>query len=143
MFGLPIEVVLSLATGVGGFLMKQAAQRQADMVSLVKLNMEVNEHADNLANSAAKRSSPFVRKAVALFVIVSLIGALIWVSTQPDVVVSVLEPKPQKSILWGLFTWGKTLSVTTAEGLVFPTWIKYSVLSIIGFLFGTGAAKIK
>ena len=143
MFGLPVEVILGLVSGIGGFLMKQAAQRQADMVALVKLGMEKNQQASDLADAAAKRSSPFVRKLVASFVIGITFVSILWVAFHPEIPVSIVEPVPQKSILWGLITWGKPLTVITANGLVFPTWAKYSVITIIGFLFGTGAGKIQ
>lgn len=142
MFGLPIEVILSLVTGIGGFLMKMQAQRQADYVSLIKLGMEKNQQASDLADAAAKRSNPFLRKTIAWFVIIVCFGGLLWVAFHPDIPVSVIEPKPQKEFLWGLFKWGKTMEVTVAHGLVFPEWVKYSVITIISFLFGTGAAKI-
>ena len=142
MFGLPAEVVIGIVSGVGGFLMKQAAQRQADFVDLIKLGMEQNKQSSKLADAAAKRSSPFVRKVVAFFVIAVVFGGALMVAFHPEIPVSIIEPKPQKSLLWGLFTWGKTMEVTTANGLVFAPWVKYSVISIIGFLFGTGASKI-
>ena len=142
MFGLPIEVVLSLATGIGGFWMKMQAQKQADFVEIAKLGMERNKQSSELADSAAQRSSPFLRKTVAWVVVLVCFGGLLWVAFHPDIPVSIVEPKAQKEFLWGLFRWGKTMEVTVAHGLVFPEWVKFSVISVVSFLFGTGAAKI-
>ena len=142
MFGLPIEVVLSIVTGIGGFVMKMQAQRQADFVDLIKLGMEKNEHASKLADDAAERSSPTFRKIIGGFVIAIVFGGSLWVAFNPEIPVSIVEPKAQKELLWGLIRWGKEMEVTVANGLVFPEWVKYSVITIISFLFGTGAAKI-
>lgn len=141
MFGLPIEIILSLATGVGGFLMKMYAQKHADNIELLKLGMRQQKLQSDLADSAAKRSSPILRKIVALIVILICFGGILTVAFFPDVPVSVIEDKPRASFFWGLFEWGKTYQIITANGLVFPPWVKYSVISIISFLFGTGAAK--
>lgn len=143
LFGLPVEVLLSLATGIGGFIMKMQAQRQADLVSLVKLGMEKNQQSSDLADAAAKRSSPLLRKLIAIFIILICFGGLLLVAFNPEIPVSIVEPKAQKELFWGLFKWGKQMEVTVAQGLVFPEWVKFSVISIISFLFGTGAAKIK
>jgi hypothetical protein len=143
MFGLPIEVILSLVTGIGGFMMKMQAQRQADFVNLIKLGMEKNQQSSDLADAAAKRSNPFLRKTIAWFVIAIVFGGILLVAFQPDIPVSIVEPKAQKELLWGLFKWGKTMEVTVAQGLVFPEWVKYTIITIISFLFGTGAAKIQ
>lgn len=140
--GLPIEVILSLATGLGGFLMKMAAQRQADFVSLVKLGMEKNQQASELADAAAKRSDPVLRKIIALIIIIICFGGILAVAFLPNIPVSIIEPIEQKEFLWGLFRWGKPMTVISASGLVFPEWVKYSIITIISFLFGTGAAKI-
>jgi len=141
--GLPTEVILSLATGIGGFVMKMQAQKQADFISIVKLGMEKNQQSSDLADAAAKRSSPWFRKTVGWFIIAVCFGGLLWVAFQPEIDVSIVEPKAQKEFLWGLFRWGKQMEVTTASGLVFPEWVKFSVISVVSFLFGTGAAKIQ
>lgn len=142
MFGLPIEVILSLATGVGGFMMKMMAQKHADNISLLKLGMQQRKQASDLADAAAERSSPVLRKIIALIVILLCFGSLVVVAFRPEIPVSIITDKPRVSFLFGLIEWGKTYQVIVAEGLVFPSWIKYSVISIISFLFGTGAAKI-
>ena len=92
-------------------------------------------------DAAARRSSPFLRKAVAVLIITICFGGLLLVSFFPDIPVSIIEQVPQKEIFWGMIKWGKHFEVTTAPGFVFPEWAKYSITSVIGFLFGTGASK--
>ena len=140
--GIPLEVIVGLVSGLGGFLMKLAAQRQADFVSLVRLGMEKNQQASKQADAAAKRSSPFARKVLAFFIIGICFGGLLIVAFRPDIPVSIVNPIPQKSLFWGLIQWGKSMEVTVAQGLVLSDWVRFSVISVVGFFFGTGAGKI-
>lgn len=143
MFGnLPIEVFLSMASGVGGFAMKLMAQKHADNIQLLKLGMSQKQQMSDLADAAAKRSSPVLRKIIALIIISICFGGLLIVAFFPNIPVSVIGDPEEHSILWGLISWTKT-EVITAQGLVFPDWVKYSVVSVLSFLFGSGAAKTR
>jgi len=142
MFGLPLELILGVVSVIGGFIMKLSAQRQADYVELIKLAMRKNATvSSDLADAAQKRSDPKLRKIIALIIILICFGGIFVVAFIPSIPVTIIEPVAQKSFL-GLFKWGKTYEIITASGLVFPTWVKFSVVSIVGFVFGTGAAKI-
>ena len=137
---MPIELISMIASGVGGFLMKQSAQKTANQQKLLEMALAKNKAQSDLANIAAKRSSPFVRKIVALFVIFICYGSLVAVAFFPDISVSIIEDPQEHSLLWGLISWTKR-NVIVADGLVYPDWVRYSICSIIGFLFGTGASK--
>ena len=82
-----------------------------------------------------------MRKFAAMIVLFVAFGGLFAVAFFADIPVSIVEEAPSKSFL-GLFEWGGGTKVTVASGFVIPEWFKYSVISIIHFLFGTGAAKI-
>lgn len=142
MFGLPLEVTTGMVAGIAGFIMKFMAQKHADSIALMKLSIEKSNQAIRSADAAGKRSSPWLRKFAAIVVLLVAFVGIFAVAWSPDVVVSIVEKVPQKQILWGLFKWGETTDVTIAEGFVIADWFKYSVISIIYFLFGTGAAKI-
>lgn len=137
---IPVELISMIASGVGGFLMKQSAQKTANQQKLLEMVLLKNKNQSDLADVAAKRSSPFVRKVVALFVIAICYGSLVAVAFFPDIPVSIIEDPQEHSLLWGLIAWTKT-NVIVADGLVYPDWVRYSICSIIGFLFGTGASK--
>ena len=141
MFGLPTEVTVGMISAVGGFVMKYMAQKNANNFELMKLGMERQRLHSELADAAAKRSSPWLRKFAAIVVLLVAFVGIYSVAWAPNVDVSMVEDVPQKSVLWGLIKWGKTTQVTTAEGFVIAEWFKYSVIVIIHFLFGTGAAK--
>lgn len=140
----PPEVILSIVTGIGGFLMRMTAQRQSDFIDLVRIGMDQNNnHNEPTCNKReVQKKQPILRKIIAILIIVICFGGLLAVAFRPDIPVSIVEPVAQKELLWGLVKWGKPLEVITANGFVFPSWIKYSVISVVSFLFGTGAAKI-
>ena len=138
---MPWELIAGVISGVAGFLMKGHANQQAYTFKLAELAMKRDAHVNTLADAATKRSSPWLRKFAALLILSIIFGGLLLVAFFPSIPVSIVESVPQKSILWGLFTWGKEVEVITASGFVLPEWIGYVVITIIGFLFGTGAAK--
>jgi len=138
---MPWELVAGIVSGVAGFLMKGQANQQANTFKLAEMSLKLNSHASGLADAARKRSSPWTRKFAAVLILSIGFGGLLLVSFLPDVPVSIIESVPQKSLLWGLITWGKEVEVITASGFVLPQWFGYSINVVIGFLFGTGAAK--
>ena len=140
MFGLPVEVVVGMVSAVGGFGMKLMAQRQADTTTMIKLGMERATNSSHLADEAAKRSSPWLRKFAAITVLLVAFGGILIVAFHKDVPVSIVYETARKSFL-GLFHWGGNMRVLQADGFVIADWFKFSVISIIMFLFGTGAAK--
>ena len=139
--GLPSEAAVGLISTLGGFLMKQQAQRKADQKQLFELTLQKQEANNDSANQAYQRKAPYLRKLVGTVVIlVAFIGVYV-VAFFPQIPVTIVEPNPTKSFL-GIFEYGGGNTVTIANGMVIADWFKYSVISIIHFLFGTGAAKV-
>lgn len=141
MFGLPAEVTVGFVSALGGFIMKLIAQKQADTTALIKLGMEKASHSSQMADAAAKRSSPWLRKFAAITVLMVAFVGLFIVAFFDSIPVSIVYEKAQKSLLWGFIKWGGGLEALTAQGFVIADWFKFSVISIVMFLFGTGAAK--
>tara|TARA_R100001079_G_scaffold109573_1_gene82732 strand:+ start:2488 stop:2922 length:435 start_codon:yes stop_codon:yes gene_type:complete len=139
--GLPPEAAVGLLSTVGGFLMKQQAQRMADQKALFELTLKKQEMNDNSADKAYARKAPYLRKLVGTVVILVAFLGIYSVAFFPNIPVTIIEPEPTKSFL-GIFEYGGGNTVTVANGLVIPDWFKYSVVSIVHFLFGTGAAKV-
>ena len=81
--------------------------------------------ADQLANSAAKRSSPIARKVLAYMVVGTFVCGLLAVAFS-DIPVSLIAESNPKSILWGLIKWGGDMKVVVAEGFVLPPWAGWS-----------------
>lgn len=141
MFVLPTEVTIGMISALGGFVMRMMAQKQADNTAFIKLGMQKASHSSAMANEAGKRSSPWLRNFATITVLLVAFGGTFLVTFFDAIPVSIVYEKAQKSFLWGLFKWGKPLGVLEAQGFVMATWFKFSVLSIVMFLFGTGAAK--
>lgn len=141
MFGLPVEVTVGMVSALGGFAMKLMAQKQADTTALIKLGMEKAAHSSQMADVASKRSSPWLRKFAAITVLLVAFGGILLVAFFDSIPVSIVYEKAQRSFL-GIFKWGGNLEVIEARGFVLADWAKFSIISVIHFLFGTGAAKI-
>jgi hypothetical protein len=143
MFGVPTEVIVTFASAIGSWWMKKSAQDAANIARERELQIQVREQANVLMDSAAKRSSPWLRKFAAITILLTFCVGLLLVSFFPDINVSIPVEVPQKSFLFGLLKWGKGIEVIEATGFVLPDWVKYSICAIVGFLFGPGFAKTK
>jgi hypothetical protein len=141
MFGLAPETLVMLATTAFSYWAKINAQRNADMVELVKARNSSRKNDSKLMDDAAKRSSPFLRKTIGLIVISMAFGGLL-LAPYIDVPVTLVQKVPQHSILWGLIKFGSGIKIISAEGLVYPPWVREAVMAIIGFVFGPGFAKV-
>jgi|TARA_R100001086_G_C11706491_1_gene222891 hypothetical protein len=141
MFGLPMEVFVSLASGLGGFIMKMQAQKTANQQELMKIAIQRQEAHTKSADAAAKRSNPFLRKFAAMVILIVAFVGLYLVAFFPDIPVSLIEENESKSFL-GLIEYGGGTKVITVNGLALPPYFQVSVMSVISFLFGTGAAKV-
>lgn len=138
---IPPELIAGVFSGAAGFLFKAHANSIQALRDVAELEIKRSMTADQLANSAAERSNPWARKVLAFMVIGTFVVGLIAVAFFEYIPVSIIHEAPQKSILWGLFKWGKGVSVTVANGFVQPAWAGYAVSIVLGFFMGTGAAK--
>ncbi len=141
MFGLPIEAVVGMVSGLGGFIMKLQAQKIANQQEVLKMSLQKQEANNESADRASKRGTPFLRKFAAMTVLTVAFVGLFVVAFFPNVPVTIIYEAPIKSFL-GLFDYGGGLEAVEVSGYAIPEWFKYSVISIIHFLFGTGAAKV-
>ena len=137
---IPLELILTIGSGIAGFVMKNIAQNRANQYKLMELSMKQNQQASDLADAAAKRGSPTARKVIAFIIIgVVFLGVFVVSFSSTIDTVLVLE-KAQKSILG--FKWGKTYELVTTNGFMIVPWFKYCVITTISFYMGTGASKI-
>lgn len=140
MFGLPLEVVIGLVTGLGSFFAKNAAMKRQDSRELMEIALKQNQQVNSNQNDAAQRSSPVLRKIVASMIIFVAFGGLLIVAFMPTVPVTMLHTV-QKSVLWGMFEWEMNPILIQANGLFLPEYLSYGVYSVCGFLFGSSLAK--
>ena len=133
MFGLPVEVILSIASLVLGWYGEQKKQQAAD-------NHALSMALKDSANAAEKRGGSALRMIVALVIICVSFGGLL-LAQHSGVGVSQIFTKEPWLNLFGLVKLGGGKEVVTATGFVLPEYVKYSVLSIVHFLFGMAAGK--
>ena len=128
------EVVLSLASLVLGWYGEQKKQQAADI------------HARDMAarqkrkRCSEKRGGSALRMIVALVIICVSFGGLL-LAQHSGVGVSQIFTKEPWLNLFGLVKLGGGKEVITATGFVLPEYVKYSVLSIVHFLFEMAAGK--
>ena len=144
---IPLELIGAIFSGLLGFGAKALSISQNNMKEMLELQIKSQMTGDQLANSAAKRSSPVARKVLAFLFIGIVMGGLLFVGIasiwNDNAVVSLVTDAPQKSILWGFIKWGGGQVVTVAHGFVLPPWVSWVVSVIVGFFFGSGVAKTK
>ena len=141
MLGLTPETIVMLASTAFSYWAKINAQKTQNMQDLLEATIKQRTNDSELMDAAAKRSSPFLRKVLGIFVIGVAFGGIL-LAPLWDVPVTLVEHVPQKSILFGLIKFGTGIQIIQAEGIVYPPWIRESVMAIIGFVFGTGFAKV-
>lgn len=142
---MPYELIAGVASGLVGFLFKAQANAVDALKQANELQIKRQMTADQLANSAAERSNPIARKVLAYMIVGTFVVGLLAMGVlgiwHDNAVVSIVGDANQKSILWGLFKWGGGADVTVARGFVLPPWSGWVVSIVVGFFFGTGAAK--
>lgn len=138
---MPLELIAGLGTALFSFMAKSNANALATQAKMTELLILKDTASSSLMDAAMKRSNPTARKVLAYLVATIAFCGLLLVSFLPEVPVSVFQEVPQSSILWGLIKWGKGVEVITASGFVLPPWFGWTVTQVMGFMFGTGAAK--
>jgi len=137
MFGLPIEVIVSLISLVLGWFGEQRKQAQAD---LHEERMAAKDSADSAAKRMPSGVGAALRMLVASIIIIVAFGGLLYVSDSDKGVTQFFQKDPWLN-LFGLVKIGGGMEAINATGFVLPDYVKYSVLSIVHFLFGMAAGK--
>ena len=137
MFGLPIEVIVSLISLVLGWFGEQKKQQQADIHEQL---MAAKDSANDAAKSMPSGIGAVLRMFVASIIILVAFGGLLYVSDSDKGVTQFFEKEPWLN-LFGLIKLGGGVEAISATGFVLPDYVKYSVLSIVHFLFGMAAGK--
>ena len=137
---IPMELMLTVGSGIAGFVMKNIAQNRANQFKLMELSMKQNQQASKLADAASKRGNPTARKIIAFIIIgVVFLGVFI-MAFFSSIDTTLILDKAQKSFLG--FRWGKTYEIVTTQGFMIVPWFKYCVITVVSFYLGTGASKI-
>ena len=90
MFGLPMEFIVGMASGVGGWMMKMQAQKMANQQKMYEMAVQKQAQSDDSMDKAAARGSILLRRFVGFTVMLAAFGGLLAVAFFPDIPVSCL-----------------------------------------------------
>lgn len=146
-----ITGLISLASGAFAGLM---ANNQKLLLASIDFSMQANSQGNANANDAAARTKQpgsFLQRVVGVIIIVvAFLGllaiGLTW-AVQADwlagVKTSYIYEEASGKFL-GIFGSGREkVKAMTLEGFVIPPYVKYSVISVVNFLFGASVVKLR
>jgi hypothetical protein len=130
-----IELLVPAVGAIIGYLLtawsESSKQKHEQMIALIGKT-------DDSMDKASKRGSSLLRR----FLVISMVLLFVGVSVGGAfTTVAYVSHEPVTSILFGLIEWGGQEVVLPVEGLLYTSELKEAVMSIIGFLLGTHAAK--
>lgn len=147
-----ITGLISLGSGAFAGLM---ANNHKLLLASMEYSMNANAQGNQNSNDAAERNkgkSSFLQRAVGVMIIgvafltLSAIvltwafGSLDWID---GVKTSYIYEETRGKFLGLIGSDGTRTKVLTAEGFVIPPYIKYSVISVVNFLFGASVVKLR
>lgn len=128
------------ATVLGG-IMKMMGQAQADKAAQNKMLMERYQAAEDSRSSAREMMNPnaaWIRR----FIVVTLLGLVAFILVAPAVFNMPTNVPQEVSNGWSFLFFDYVDTYTEwvkLEGIVTPDWLKFAMLDIIAFYFGTSA----
>ena len=95
------------------------------------------------ANDAAQRAGKSLLQPIVGILVISLaFSALYFVAVQ-EIPVSYIYEQGRSKFLGIFGSNNSTVKVIEANGLVLPPYVKYSVISVVNFLFGASVVKLR
>lgn len=140
MFGIPTEILMGLVTGILSFFAKNAAMKRQDQKELMELALTNAKAEEDFRNSAADRSSPVLRKWIAMIIITISFGGLLYMGITEKETTMMIAGK-SKSLLFGLFEWETDPHIIGTTGFFLADYVRYGVIQVVSFLFGGSLAK--
>lgn len=149
LFGLPIE----LWAGIGSYALsafnslnkakqeREEARHKFDMATMAashKINMDWYKAQNEVLEKDPNFS--ITRRFIALFMVIGVVGGLLLLPVLAPGIPWVVEAGESTNALFGLFT-DETTTYTRIDGVFYQDWMGSAVMSIIGFYFGSKAAK--
>lgn len=122
MFGIPVDLIVMGVSALGGFLLKNSAN------TAERLHEERLAYTKSVAAARADKSGVLVRRFIVL-VMMSLFAFVIVAPAFMDVSTVVLSEG-----------WFGTTTKTVVDGVIYDDTIRMTIMSIMGFYFGTSSA---
>ena len=142
MFGMPLEVISMAGSTILGGVMKFWGQAQADKAEQQRLLMSKFKASQESIESARKMTNPnaaWIRR----FIVIMLLGFVGFILIAPVLGLSTNVPQEVTDgfkFLFFDFTSTHTEWIKL-DGIVTPDWLKFAILDIISFYFGTAAVQ--
>lgn len=141
MFGLPLEIITMLFSTILGGVMKFIGQGQANKVEMRRLELDLLQQKEQGLQNAREMDDPFA-KWTRRFIVVAVLGMAIFALIAPTIL-QIPTSIPHEVVVDGWFTTETYTEWVKLEGLVIPDYLRYSILNIIAFYFGTSAVSSK
>ena len=144
MLGLPLEVLSMAGSTILGGAMKMMGQAQADKAESQRLLLERHTKAQESTDSARAYQNPsaaWIRR----FIVIMLLCFVAFILIAPMLGFPTNVPQEVNegwSFLFFDFV-DTRIEWVTLEGIVTPDWLKFAILDIISFYFGTAAVARK
>ena len=132
--------LISLASGAFAGLM---ANNQKMLLASIDATLKANQQGNDNANDAAQRAGKSLLQPIVGILVISLaFSALYFVAVQ-EIPVSYIYEQGRSKFLGIFGSNNSTVKVIEANGLVLPPYVKYSVISVVNFLFGASVVKLR
>jgi len=132
--------LISLASGAFAGLM---ANNQKMLLASIDATLKANRQGNDNANDAAQRAGKSLLQPIVGILVISLaFSALYFVAVQ-EIPVSYIYEQGRSKFLGIFGSNDPTVKVIEANGLVLPPYVKYSVISVVNFLFGASVVKLR
>lgn len=132
--------LISLGSGAFAGLM---ANNQKMLLASIEATKSFNQMGNANANDAAKRAGKsFLQPVVGIIIILVAFLSLYLVAIS-DIPVSYIYEEARGKFLGFIGSGQPKVKVIEAHGLVLPPYVKYSVISVVNFLFGASVVKLR
>lgn len=146
MFGLEIEAIITMASAIGGWLMRVQTNNQQLLKDQMAFNMKAAQTENDHQNQAAKRNkngASFLQRFAGVAIIGIIMTGLFVFAFFSEIETAVEVTKPTRKWFFGLFTTGGNTELLSTNGFFVPSFVKQSFFAIIGFLFGSSVGKLR
>lgn len=129
------EIASLGGSAVLGFVFKFISNMQDDSH---KAKMAMLGAVEQSKKDASERGGAWIRRFIVVVMMSILAITAVGIGATPT---NIVTTSPETSILWGLFSIDGVTRVTEIIGGMYDETIRLSILSIIGYYFGTSTAE--
>jgi len=139
------EILTGLLSLAGGAFAGMMANNQKLLLASIDFSLNSNKQGNTNSNDAGVRNAKgasFLQRTVGIIIILVAFGGLLAVAYSGITTNYVYEEVQGKFL--GIFGSGREkVKMLTAEGFLIPPYVKYSVISVVNFLFGASVVKLR